>query len=104
MRDFELTIVIERDEDGRFLAVCPALQGCYTEGESEEEARELIADAIRLHIESRLERGEPIPNEVATEKVIQSPHSGHGNSERRMRMQNRETGGAFFILHSHSAF
>ncbi len=51
MRDFELTIVIERDEDGRFLAVCPALQGCYTEGESEKEARELIADAIRLHIE-----------------------------------------------------
>ena len=57
MRVFELTIVIERDEDGRFLAVCPALQGCYTEGESEDEARELITDAIRLHIESRLERG-----------------------------------------------
>jgi len=62
MRDFELTVVIERDEDGRFLAVCPALQGCYTEGESEDEARTLIADAIRLHIESRLERGEPIPD------------------------------------------
>jgi predicted RNase H-like HicB family nuclease len=72
MRDFELTIVIERDEDGRFLAVCPALQGCYTEGESEEEARELITDAIRLHIESRLERGEPIPDEVSTEKVVVS--------------------------------
>ena len=72
MRDFELTIVIERDEDGRFLAVCPALQGCYTEGESEEEARELITDAIRLHLESRLERGEPIPDEVSTEKVTVS--------------------------------
>jgi predicted RNase H-like HicB family nuclease len=72
MRDFELTIVIERDEDGRFLAVCPALQGCYTEGESEDEARELITDAIRLHIESRLERGEPIPDEVSTEKVTVS--------------------------------
>jgi len=72
MRDFELTIVIERDEDGRFLALCPALQGCYTEGESEEEARELITDAIRLHLESRLERGEPIPDEVSTEKVVVS--------------------------------
>ena len=60
MRDFELTIVIERDEDGRFLAICPALQGCYTEGETEAEARELIADAVRLHLESRLERGEAI--------------------------------------------
>jgi predicted RNase H-like HicB family nuclease len=72
MPDYELTVVIERDEDGRFLALCPALQGCYTEGESEDEARELIADAIRLHIQSRLERGEPIPDEVSTEKVTVS--------------------------------
>jgi predicted RNase H-like HicB family nuclease len=69
MQTYELTIVIERDEDGRYLAICPALQGCYTEGDSEEEARGLIADAIRLHIESRLERGEPIPAEVSTERV-----------------------------------
>jgi len=72
MQDYQLTVVIERDEDGRFLAICPALQGCYTEGESEAEARDLIADAIRLHIESRLERGEPIPAEVSTEKVTVS--------------------------------
>jgi predicted RNase H-like HicB family nuclease len=72
MQDYQLTVVIERDEDGRFLAICPALQGCYTEGESEAEARDLIADAIRLHIESRLQRGEPIPAEVSTEKVTVS--------------------------------
>jgi len=73
MQTYELTIVIERDEDGRYLAVCPALQGCYTEGVSEEEARTLITDAIRLHIESRLERGEPIPGEVSTERTSQHP-------------------------------
>ena len=56
MRDYEFTVVIERDEDGRFVAICPALQGCYTEGETEEEARLLIEDAIRLHVESRLAR------------------------------------------------
>ncbi len=72
MRSYQLTVVIERDEDGRFLAICPALQSCYTEGESEAEARDLIADAIRLHIENRLERGEPIPAEVSTEKVTVS--------------------------------
>jgi predicted RNase H-like HicB family nuclease len=72
MRDYELTVVTERDEEGRFLAVCPVLQGCYTEGESEQEARALIEDAIRLHIESRLERGEPIGSEVATEKITVS--------------------------------
>ena len=55
MRTYNLTVVIEKDEDGRYLAVCPALQGCYTEGETEEEARRLIEDAIRLHIQNRKE-------------------------------------------------
>jgi predicted RNase H-like HicB family nuclease len=53
MKTPKLTIVIERDEDGRFVATCPPLQGCYTEGETEQEARELILDAIRLHLKDR---------------------------------------------------
>ena len=69
MRFYEFTVVIERDEDGRFVAVVPALQGCYTEGETEQEARELIEDAIRLHIGDRLERGEPIHEEVGSSRV-----------------------------------
>ena len=51
------------------MAVVPALQGCYTEGETEQEARELIEDAVRLHIEDRLERGEPIQEEVGSSRV-----------------------------------
>ena len=69
MADYEFTIVIERDEDGRFLAVCPALPGCYTEGQTEDEARQLIEDAIRLHVQDRLERGEPIHEEVGSAKI-----------------------------------
>lgn len=60
MQGYEFTVVIERAEDGRLVAICPALQGCYTEGETEEEARLLIEDAIRLHIERRFARDEPI--------------------------------------------
>ncbi len=67
--EYEFTIVIDQDEDGRFVAICPTLQGCYTEGETEEEARELILDAIRLHIEDRLEQNEPIRREVRSQKV-----------------------------------
>ena len=69
MRHFGFTVVIEKDEDGRFLAICPGLQGCYTDGETEAEARSLIEDAIRLHVEDRLERGEPIYEEVAVSQV-----------------------------------
>ncbi|MDA2936724.1 type II toxin-antitoxin system HicB family antitoxin [Acidobacteria bacterium AH-259-A15] len=68
-RQYEFTVVIEKDEDGRFVAICPALQGCYTEGESEEEARELIEDAIKLHVESRVAKNEPIYKEVGSLKI-----------------------------------
>jgi predicted RNase H-like HicB family nuclease len=64
MKEYEFTVVLERDEDGRYLAICPALQGCYTEGETEDEARSLIEDAIRLHLEDRLETGEPTGEEI----------------------------------------
>ncbi len=69
MTEYEFTVVIERDEDGRYLAICPGLQGCYTEGETEDEARALIADAIRLHVQDRIETGEPIYDEVGATKV-----------------------------------
>ncbi len=69
MKTYQFTVVVERDEDGRFLAICPALQGCYTEGESKEEALALIEDAVRLHVEDRLGQGEPINEEVGVSEV-----------------------------------
>jgi predicted RNase H-like HicB family nuclease len=69
MTSYQFTVVIERDEDGRFLAICPALQGCYTEGETEAEASALIQDAMRLHVQDRLARGEPIYEEVGVTQV-----------------------------------
>jgi predicted RNase H-like HicB family nuclease len=69
MKDYRFTVVIERDEDGRFVAICPGLQGCYTEGETEAEARERIQDAIRLHLEDRLANGETIGEEVGVTEV-----------------------------------
>jgi predicted RNase H-like HicB family nuclease len=42
-------------------ALCPEFQGCYTQGDTYEEVMENIRDAIRLHIEDRIESGEDIP-------------------------------------------
>lgn len=60
MKTYRFSVVIEKDEDGYF-AFCPELQGCYTQGATYEEALENIKDAIRLHIEDRLEADEEIP-------------------------------------------
>ena len=69
MKDYEFTVVLEKDEDGRIVAICPALQGCYTEGETEEEALCNIREAIEAHVASRLQHGEPVPTEVRVEKI-----------------------------------
>ncbi len=61
MQKYTLPIVVEKDKDGYFV-YCPTLQGCYTQGDTYEEALENIEDAIRLHIEDRLENGEAIPS------------------------------------------
>ena len=64
MKQLTLPIVIESDADGYFVS-CPSLQGCYSQGETYEEAVENIKDAIRLHIEDRLAGGEEIPEHVS---------------------------------------
>ncbi len=68
-KQYSLTVIVEKDESGRFLAICPALQGCYTDGETPEEALRLIEDAMKLHIEDRIENGEPVYEEVTTATV-----------------------------------
>ncbi|MBF0606614.1 MAG: type II toxin-antitoxin system HicB family antitoxin [Candidatus Magnetobacterium sp. LHC-1] len=57
---YKFSVVTEKDGEGYF-AFCPALQGCYTQGDTYEEVLENIKDAIRLHIEDRIENGEEIP-------------------------------------------
>jgi len=43
-------IVLEYDADsGAFSAVCPELPGCASAGDTEEEAKQNIKEAIELH-------------------------------------------------------
>jgi predicted RNase H-like HicB family nuclease len=60
MQNYRFSVVIERDKDGYF-AFCIELQGCYTQGDSYENALENIKDAIQLHIADRLSNSEEIP-------------------------------------------
>ena len=69
MAKYQFTVVVEQDEDGVYISSCPALRGCHSCGDTYEEAVEHLKDAIRLHIEARQSLGEPIPVEVAVDRV-----------------------------------
>ena len=59
MATYHFAAVIQKDDDG-YYAFCPELQGCYTSGDTFEEARANLADAVQLHVEDRLADGEDI--------------------------------------------
>ncbi|MEX2033021.1 MAG: type II toxin-antitoxin system HicB family antitoxin [Candidatus Colwellbacteria bacterium] len=60
MKKYHFSIVIEQDKDGFFVS-CPELQGCYSQGETYEEALENARDAIKLHLEDRISAEEDLP-------------------------------------------
>ena len=66
---YKYRILIEKDENGIYIASCPALQGCYSQGDTVDEALQNIKDAIQVHIEARQALGEPIPIEILIEEV-----------------------------------
>lgn len=60
MKTYHFSIIVEKDENGYFV-FCPELQGCYSQGDTYEEAFENIRDAIKIHLEDRLQGGEELP-------------------------------------------
>jgi len=48
----KLCVRIRRSEGGKFLACCPSLPGCVSSGQTEEQARERLQEAIRGYLAS----------------------------------------------------
>lgn len=63
-------ITIERDEDGVYIAECPSIPGCVSQGETKDEALENIKDAIKLCLEVRAEKGLPLTIETRQVEVF----------------------------------
>lgn len=57
----KFTVSIYQDEDGVFIAECPSVPGCVSQGRTEVEAEANIADAIRECLAVRAELGMPRP-------------------------------------------
>jgi predicted RNase H-like HicB family nuclease len=51
----EFSVVIERDEDGYYVASVPALPGCHTQARSLDELMDRVREAIALCLEVKAE-------------------------------------------------
>ena len=60
---FDYTAVFQKEPEGGYTVFVPALPGCVSCGETVEEARAMIAEAIGLYIESMEELHEEVPTE-----------------------------------------
>jgi antitoxin HicB len=65
-------VLIEPDEDGVFVAECPVLPGCISQGKTRDEAIRNIQDAIRGYLQSLEKHNEAIPSPVA-EEIVEVP-------------------------------
>ncbi len=57
-------VIVEEDEAGYFVAECPALKACYTQGRTYEEAIENIKDVIALCLRDFKTRRREIPRQA----------------------------------------
>lgn len=62
-------IMLEQDEDGAFVAECPSLPGCVSQGKNRTEALKNIKDAIKGYLESLKKHNEPVPPSIEEEMV-----------------------------------
>jgi antitoxin HicB len=63
--EMKFRVIIEPDEDGVFVAQCPTLPGCISQGKTRQEARENIKEAITGYLESLKKHGDPMPPPIS---------------------------------------
>lgn len=67
--EMKFRVYLEPDEDGVFVATCPALPGCVSQGRTRAEATENIGEAIEGYLKSLKKHGEPAPPSILEEVV-----------------------------------
>lgn len=67
MKSYTFAVIIEKErDDPGYHAWCPALPGCVTCGESLDETRENMKEAMAGYLECLLSQGQEIPADVET--------------------------------------
>jgi predicted RNase H-like HicB family nuclease len=57
MKTYDFKVILELDETGGYVVSCPSLSGCYSQGDTVEEALENIKEAIVLCQEDEIQLG-----------------------------------------------
>ncbi len=70
------TVIIEKGRESGFVAHCPVLKGCVSQGADKEQAVDNIKEAIGVYIEALVVDGLPVPTEVGRETVEVEISSG----------------------------
>jgi antitoxin HicB len=75
-KEYNFTVLFEPAEEGGYVVTCPALPGLVTEGDTLEEARDMVRDAIKAYLESLQKDGLPIPHdkELRNQPVKEKVH------------------------------
>lgn len=63
-------VILIPDEMGGYTVEVPSLPGCFSEGDTLDEALANIKDAMKLYIESLQAHGEPIPEDYGVPIVM----------------------------------
>lgn len=63
-------VILIPDEDGGYVVEVPSLPGCFSQGETIDEALENIKEAIALHIEDMNALGEAIPEDSGSPIIV----------------------------------
>lgn len=56
-------VILSKDEDGVWIAECPSLKGCNSQGQTKEEALSNIKEAIAGYVAALEEDGLPVPED-----------------------------------------
>ena len=62
--EYSYTVLFEPAEEGGYVVTCPALPGLVTEGDTLDEARSMVRDAIRAYVASMHKDGLPMPTDI----------------------------------------
>ena len=63
------TVILEREADGGYVASVPVLPGCVSQGDTKQEVKANIREAMELYVEDCVAAGDPVPAEDSIEFI-----------------------------------